>query len=287
LKVIWVYENITREREQYSKFNTLLMLASVSLWKKNHPEDDTWLYCDNITHSLLKDLEVDSLYDNIQVIDFDNKAINKEHFWASSKLQVLSLQTEPVIIMDCDTLVFKPFKQHLVKDQILFANREFGRGYYPTAMDPLIRNLSYKARWQTDSVNVSFLYLPDPEFTRNYANLSLQLMEEFTSAKAPNSRYLIFAEQLLLKHLINKNNVENRAVISTEWDCNKWQWSKVETNGIWTIKESWQYFRHYGPLKKWYKSDNDKDHSYTEEMEMLRNCINFHKFIDLSSIELK
>jgi len=263
------------------------MLASVSLWKKNHPEDDTWLYCDNITHSLLKDLEVDSLYDNIQVIDFDNKAINKEHFWASSKLQVLSLQTEPVIIMDCDTLVFKPFKQHLVKDQILFANREFGRGYYPTAMDPLIRNLSYKARWQTDSVNVSFLYLPDPEFTRNYANLSLQLMEEFTSAKAPNSRYLIFAEQLLLKHLINKNNVENRAVISTEWDCNKWQWSKVETNGIWTIKESWQYFRHYGPLKKWYKSDNDKDHSYTEEMEMLRNCINFHKFIDLSSIELK
>lgn len=287
MKVIWVYENITREREQYSKFNTLLMLASVSLWKKNHPEDDTWLYCDNITHSLLKDLEVDSLYDNIQVIDFDNKAINKEHFWASSKLQVLSLQTEPVIIMDCDTLVFKPFKQHLVKDQILFANREFGRGYYPTAMDPLIRNLSYKARWQTDSVNVSFLYLPDPEFTRNYANLSLQLMEEFTSAKAPNSRYLIFAEQLLLKHLINKNNVENRAVISTEWDCNKWQWSKVETNGIWTIKESWQYFRHYGPLKKWYKSDNDKDHSYTEEMEMLRNCINFHKFIDLSSIELK
>ena len=78
MKVIWVYENITREREQYSKFNTLLMLASVSLWKKNHPEDDTWLYCDNITHSLLKDLEVDSLYDNIQVIDFDNKAIKVE-----------------------------------------------------------------------------------------------------------------------------------------------------------------------------------------------------------------
>ena len=283
MKIIWVYENITKEREQYSKLNTLLMLASVSLWKRNHPEDDTWLYCDELTHSLITDIGVESLYDNIKIIDFKTRPINKENFWASSKLQVLALQKEPVIIMDCDTLVFKPFKKHLKENQVLFSNREFGRGYYPTAMDPLIRSLSYKARWQTDSVNVSFLYLPDPDFTRKYANLSLQLMEEFTALKAPNSRYLIFAEQLLLKHMLVKHNIEHRAVISTEWDCNKWEWSKVETDGIWNIKESWQWFRHYGPLKKWYKS-NDPAHPYDVEVEMLRNCINFHKFIDLSSL---
>jgi len=283
LKIIWVYENITKQREEYSKFNTLLMLASVSLWKRNHPEDDTWLYCDELTHSLIKDIGVESLYDNIEIIDFKTRPIEKKNFWASSKLQVLALQKEPVIIMDCDTLVFKPFKNHLKENQVLFANREFGRGYYPTAMDPLIRALSYKARWQTDSVNVSFLYLPDPDFTREYANLSLRLMEEFTALKAPNSRYLIFAEQLLLKHLLNKNKIDHRAVISTEWDCNKWEWSKKETDGIWSIKDSWQWFRHYGPLKQWYKS-NDPAHPYDVEMEMLRNCINFHKFIDLSSL---
>ena len=263
--------------------NILLMLASVKLWKKHHPEDSTWLYCDNITKELLERLEVTSLYDNIEVIDFDSK-IDKENFWASSKLKVLSLQTEPVIIMDCDTLVFKPFKHHLESDTVLYTNKEYGRGYYPTAIDPLIRKLSYKCRWKTDSVNVSFLYLPNPKFTQMYANLSLQMMEEFTQMKAPNSKYLIFAEQLLLNHLLERENIKSRAVIKTEWDCNKWEWSRVESAGIWSIKESGQFFRHYGPLKKWYKKD-DPQHPYEEEMKMLRNCINFHKFIDLSSIE--
>jgi hypothetical protein len=286
LKIIWVYENINKQREDYSKFNTLLMLASVSLWKRNHPEDDTWLYCDELTHSLITELGVQSLYDNIEIIDFNDRPIDKTNFWASSKLQVLALQTEPVIIMDCDTLVFKPFKHNIVKDQVLFSNREFGRGYYPTSLDPLIRGLSYKPRWKTESVNVSFLYLPDPVFTQEYANLSLKLMEEFTVLKAPNSRYLIFAEQLLLKHLLVKNKVEHRAVISTEWDCNNWKWSNVNSDGIWTIEDSWQWFRHYGPLKKWYKT-NSPDHPYDVEIEMLRNCINFHKFIDLSSLTKK
>jgi len=258
------------------------MLASVRLWKKNQPEDTTWLYCDEMTKDLLESLGVTSLYDNIEVINFDGN-INKEHFWASSKLKVLSLQTEPVIIMDCDTLVFKPFKQHLQDDTVLFTNREYGRGYYPTSIDPLVRKLSYKHRWQTDSVNVSFLHLPDPNFTQMYANLSLQMMEEFTKLKAPNSKYLIFAEQLLLKHLIVRDKIKHKAVITTEWDCNNWRWSKVESEGIWSIEESGEYFRHYGPLKKWYKKD-DPAHSYKEEMQMLRNCINFHKFIDLSVI---
>lgn len=261
------------------------MLASVRLWKKNHPEDTTVLYCDVMTKDLLTSLGVTSLYDQIEVINFDGK-INKEHFWASSKLKVLSLQTEPIIIMDCDTLVFKPFKEHLESDTILYTNREFGRGYYPTGIDPLIRKLSYRARWQTDAVNVSFLHLPDPSFTQEYANLSLKIMEELTELKAPNSKYLIFAEQLLLKHLIDKNNLNSKPVIKTVWDCDEWNWSKTEVPGIWNIKESWAHFRHYGPLKKWYKNDSP-GHSYKDEMEMLRNCINFHKFIDLSSIENK
>ena len=78
MKIIWVYENITKQREEYSKFNTLLMLASVSLWKRNHPEDDTWLYCDELTHSLIKDIGVESLYDNIEIIDFKLDLLRKK-----------------------------------------------------------------------------------------------------------------------------------------------------------------------------------------------------------------
>lgn len=263
--------------------NILLMLASVRLWSKHHPEDSTWLYCDDITKELLQKLDVTSLYDNIKVIDFKSN-IDKKTFWASSKLKVLSLQNEPVIIMDCDALVFKPFKHHLKPDTVIYTNREYGRGYYPTSIDPLVRKLSYKTRWKTDSVNVSFLYLPNPKFTQMYANLSLQMMEEFTKFKAPDSRYLIFAEQLLLSHLLERDGIKSKSIIKTYWDCNNWKWSQIENDGLWTIKESGEYFNHYGPLKKWYKAD-DPNHPYEKEMQMLRNCINFHKFIDLSSID--
>jgi len=283
LKVIWVYENIKRELSAFSKFNILVMLASASLWKKNHPEDRTVLYCDPFTYDFYKSIGVLSIYDEVEILAFDNQ-IDKKTFWASSKLEVLSRQTEPIIIMDGDTLVFKRVKELINPNEVMVSNFEIGRGYYPTSIDPYIRKLSYRPRWKTDSVNVSFLHLPDPEFTQYYAKLSLQLMDEFTKMEAPNSKYLIFAEQLLLKHLLDKHDIPHRGMLSTAWDCDAWEWSKTELSGLWTIKDSWKYYNHYGPLKQWYKAD-DPGFPYKKEIDMLLNCINFHKLIDLSMIE--
>ena len=282
MRIIWVHENLNRDPQAYSKFNLLVMFASVSLWKRNHPEDYTVIYVDPMTYELLERLGVISLWDEVIKIDFE-KNFNKEVFWAGTKLQVLALQTEPCVIMDGDTLVFKPFKQHFKEGRVLVANYENGRGYYPTNLDPYVRKLSYRARWQTESCNVSFLYLPDPIFTQKYANLSIKFMEEFTKLKAPHSKYLIFAEQLLLRHLLDREKVEYIPIISTPWDCDKWQWESKPGEGIMSIEDRWNTFRHYGPLKAWYKKD-DPDHPYKEETEMLLNCINFHTFIDLSSI---
>lgn len=258
------------------------MFASVSLWKRNHPEDTTYLYCDLMTKELLERLGVTSLWDKIELIEF-NTPVNKHVFWASSKLHILSLQNEPVIIMDGDTLVYKPFKHHLKPDRVLVSNLEIGRGYYPSGLDEYVRKLSYKGRWKTEALNVSFLYLPDPEFTKMYAKLSLKIMKEFTKMNVPNSKYLIFAEQLLLRHLLDKHKVDYKPIISNAWDCDKWDWDKEEHNGIWSYEDSQVNFWHYGPLKDFYKDDHGL-HPYDEEIKMLRNCINFHKFIDLSEI---
>ena len=284
MKVIWVYENISKKREHYSQFNLLVMFASVSLWKRNHPEDRTFLYTDFMTKELLEKIGVTSLWDNVEVIEF-NSPIDKSTFWASSKLHILSLQNEPVIIMDGDTLVYKRFKEHLKPNQVLVSNLELGRGYYPSGLDSYVRKLSYrpKPRWKSQALNVSFLYLPDPEFTKLYANLSLEMMKEFTDMNVPNSKYLIFAEQLLLRHLLDKHNVEYKPIIANPWDCDKWNWSKKQDDGIWSYEDSQVHFWHYGPLKDFYKEDHGL-HPYDEEIKMLRNCINFHKFIDISHI---
>lgn len=271
MKVVWVLENIEKNKNFYSKFNILLMLTSTILWKRNHPEDICILYADDLTIDFLDKLKVLEIWDQVKPIPKSGK-INKSVFWASSKLQVLSEIKDPVILMDNDTHVYKPIKGFLDLNKVYVTNLEIGKGYYPTSIDPYIRKLSYKNRWKTESVNVSFLNLPNPEFTRRYANESLKMMEEFTEMKAPNSQYLIFAEQLLLKHMLDKENIEYKSILSTYWDCVKWNWGKTHNRGIWSIEESERYFKHYGPLKGWYINNKD-GHDYEEHVKHLLNCI--------------
>lgn len=286
MKVIWVLENIHKNKNNYgcyieSKLNVLLLLASVHLWRKNHREDTCVLYADDLTIDTLDRLKVLDFWHQVKPIPNTAK-INKDVFWASAKLQVLADIKEPVIIMDNDTHVYKPLKPLLDLNKTYVCNSEVGKGYYPSSIDPYISKLSYKPRWQTESVNVSFLLLPDPDFTIKYAKLSIKLMEELTSLGAPNPQYLIFAEQLLLRHLLDKENVEYSNIISTYWDCKDWKWGEDHSNGLWPIYESGLNFKHYGPLKG-YILNNRADQNYEREIKHLLNCINFPN-LNLQSI---
>lgn len=250
------------------------MITSVILWKRNHPEDFCVLYADDITIDFFSKLKVLEIWDKVEPLPHKRK-INKSVFWASSKLQVLAEIQEPVILMDNDTHVYKPIKHLLDLTKVYVTNFEIGKGYYPTAIDPFIRKLKYRPRWKTESVNVSFLNLPDPVFTRKYANESIKMMEEFTEMGVPNSQYLIFAEQLLLKHMLEKENIEYRSILSNYWDCKKWDWGNLHERGIWDIEKSEVHFKHYGPLKTWYL-DNIDGFNYEEHIKHLENCINIH-----------
>ena len=282
MKIIWVLENIEKNVNFYSKFNILLLLCSVHLWRKNHPEDTCFLYADDITIDFLDRLKVLDYWHRIKPIPNPRK-INKSVFWASSKLQVLSEIEEPIIIMDNDTHVYKPIKPLLDLQKHYVCNLEIGKGYYPTSVDPYVRKLKYKPRWGTDSVNVAFLNLPDPVFTKKYAELSLDMMEEFTAMNAPNPQYLIFSEQLLLRHLFKKDNIEFKSIISSYWDCKKWDWGDNHDSGIWSYPTSDQFFKHYGPDKKHFL-DSKVGFNYDAEIKHLLNCINFPN-LDLSKIQ--
>lgn len=284
MRVIWVLENIEEDKSFYGKLNILLLLASVRLWKKHNPLDNCVLYADAMTLDLLGELQVDTLWN--EVIEYKGtRQINRSVFWAASKLQVLSEQTEPVILMDNDTLVFKPIKEFLDKDTHYVCNLEQGQGYYPSTVDKYVRQLSYRTRWKTESVNVSFLYLPDPAFIKLYSNMSLDFMEEFTKMKAPNPQYLIFSEQMLLRHLFDRENIKFKSLISTYWDCQAWGWGEDHDKGIWPYRDSVTNFKHYGP-EKTLIIQNKAYSTYKEETEMLLNCINIPN-LDLSNIHKK
>lgn len=279
MKTIWVYENIQEDVKFYSKLNVALLLSSVTLWKRNHPTFECVLYCDSMTKSLLEELQVTHLWDSLILYKHELN-IDRSIFWACNKVKVLSEQTEPCIILDHDTLVYKPMYQYL-NDKVLVSNLENGKGYYPNNIDPYIRQLNYKPRWKPDSLNVSFLYFPDPIFLNMYATTSLQMMEDFTQMGVPDSQYLIFAEQLLLRHLLDRENIEYQSIISTNWECNKWDWGKKHSKGIWSIEDSYVYYHHYGPLKPLIINGPLED--YNSELQSLLNCINI-KSLDLSNV---
>lgn len=272
MKVIWVLENIQKNKVFYSRLNILMLLASVNLWRRNHREDTTILYADDITIDFLDRLKVLEFWHSIKPIP-SSRRINKSVFWASSKLEVLSEIQDPIIMMDHDTHIYKPIKHLLDLNTHYVFSFEKGQGYYPTSVDPYIRQLSYKQRWNTDSVNVSFLNLPDPSFTRHYANISLQMMEELTALKAPNPQYLIFSEQLLLNQLLNTNNLPYKSLISNYWLCKESTWGEVHSNGLYSIEQSGMFLKHYGPLKPLIL-DSTEGQNYDREIAHLQNCIN-------------
>lgn len=282
MKVIWVLENIEKNINFYSKFNILLLITSTILWKKNHPEDICVLYADDMTIDLLDRIKVLEVWDQIKPLPSPIK-VDKSVFWASAKLQVLSEITEPIILMDNDTHVYKPIKHLLDLEKVYVTNFEIGKGYYPTSIDPYVRKLTYKPRWKTEAVNVSFLHLPDPTFTRKYAKKSVELMEEFTLHKAPNPQYLIFAEQLLLRHMMDLESIEYKPIIKNSWNCTNKTWVDDDNDGIWPFEGSEQYFKHYGPMKSYVK-DNRGGENYEKEMKHLYNCVNIPN-LDLSSIK--
>lgn len=224
-----------------------------------------------MTYEFIGDLGALHLWDDVVEFNFD-LPVNKNIFWASSKLHILSKVNEPVIIIDNDSLVYANLDSYLKKD-VVVSNLEDGKGYYPLAYDPYVRKLSYKQRWKADSVNVSFLYLPNPAFTKKYTDLSIQVMEEFTKLGAPDSRFLIFAEQLVLRHLLDKDNIPFKSLIATSWDCQAWQWGKDHDRGIWPFPESNKYYFHYGPLKSFFKDPSYKHCNYNSEIQKFKNIV--------------
>ena len=250
MKVIWVYEDIGKL--PLSILDVTMLLTSTKLWGFYHPEDTRVLYCNLKLGNTLKSLGVLKSFDKVIILPTNEDfSVNTQVFWSFSKLKTLVQQTEPVILMDHDFIPLCRIKDSLDLSKVCYCNTEFATGYYPGNIDSYVKQLSLRVRWPEYSSNVSFLNLPDPEFTQYYAGTSIQVMEEFTKLKVPNSLYLIFAEQMVLKQLLQEQPYQ--VLLRDVWNCKEHRWDSknTEESGIWTLKEASRVkFHHYGPSKK-------------------------------------
>lgn len=277
MKTIWVLENIRGDRTFYEKFDLLMMFSSVIQWKKHHPTFECSLYADKMTLEVITQLGCIDLWDNKTVLK-TNKAVNKNVFWASSKLQVLREINEPCIIMDNDFVVYTSFKKFL-KQKVIVSHIEDGRNYYIMPTDHFVKKIKHLInRYKQSAVNCSFLYLPDYKFTNYYAKVSLEMMAELSRIKAPNSKYLILAEQLLLKHLMDMNEVSYIPLIDREYICVKDEFGK-KVKGLIKFDKQHLFFRHYWMDKPKIKKSK-KGFSFDQECKSLENVVKTKKVVD-------
>lgn len=243
MNTYWVYENIQERVSFYNKLDTLLLLTSVYLWKKHHPTHTTNLSVDKLTYEYLHNINGLYLWDNVEILP-KNKSINKGIFWASAKLEKLRYVKGPAIIMDHDFLIYKNIDKYLNK-QPFFAHEENGDQYYDTSWNPFIQEISHIVnRPKPHAINCCFCYFPDSDFTNNYAKTSIELMQKFTEMKVPNSRFLIFAEQLLLKHLLDFHNIQYDTLLNEKWNA-KGKYYEQSDKGYMSFIESNTTYRHY------------------------------------------
>lgn len=281
---IWTLDNVRKHRSFYSEFDFLMLFASVTLWKRNQPEANCVLYCDPMTYRALSYVQATHLWDEIRELP-ENKFVNKEIFWSVSKLQALREVEEPVVLMDGDFLAYRNLVS-LFEDKVIVAHDENGRGYYPGAMDPFVRKTKHIIpRPNHKAVNCAFQYFPDPAFVRSYASMSIQIMEEFTSLKVPDSNYLLYAEQLLLKHLLDIKAVEYETLVDEIWMVKDGIFEEEKTDkGIIPFEEQHLWFRHYWMDKPYIKL-NEHGFSLKKEIQELKNILAKDKKIDFKSLK--
>ena len=284
MKAIWVIENVKKDNSFYDEFKLILLFASVTLWKRYHPNHTTVLYCDEMTEKYLSNLGVFKLWDHIRNLSYPEK-INRKQFWSSCKTKIISETTEPIVVVDHDFLIYTNIDEHL-KDKVLYSYDELSYPWYPEKHDQWCAKLSNPVEIEVDlSANVSLFYLPDPKFANRYGKRTLKNHEEFTAMDFDNlnPNYMIFSEQLMLKQMLVLENIPHSTLTTNVFDNNERGFTEgVNLYGIWNHEDSSLYYRHYG-FDKRFKNEEDKKF----EKDYLYRCINSGKKIDIKLLKSK
>ena len=288
METIWVLENVKNNHSFYSKLQIWMLVASVSLWRKYHPNHKTVFYCDTMSHEVLSNLGLLGMWDEVRLLSYPEK-INREIFWSSPKTKIISETKIPLLVIDHDFLIFKNIDEHL-KDEVLYSYDERADNWYPPKADAFNKRLSNPIPWVADlAANVSLFYLPDPKFAQKYGKQTLKNHEELTAMNDPliTTNHMIMSEQFMLKQWLIKENIPHNCLSKNLWDCQKINfYNEINDRGIWNLKESILYYKHYGAEETYIKEKTSLT-PYVNVVDFLKRCIKAGKLINLKDLEEK
>ena len=286
MEIIWVYDNIYSHKRFYSRFNLLMLFASVSLWRRYHPKHKTVLYVDDLTNETLENLKVRELWHEVRKLEYPEN-IHKPVFWSGCKTKIISKTKIPITIVDHDFLIFRNIDD-LFRESIICTYDEIASNWYPKPNDRWNKKLTTPIEHIIDkAANVSLFYLPDPKFANKYGKQTLINHEEFSALKekdmTPN--HMIYSEQFMLRQWIEKDNIPYKTLSKNIWDCKTTKYtSKTCDNGIFDLNETARAFKHYG-MDKRRVLDNRQGYEYEPTIEYLYRCINAGRLLDINVLK--
>jgi hypothetical protein len=281
MNVIWCAEHI----QFYSNLEKAFLYTSILSWKYFYPEHTTNLYCDTHSKTIIENMGIIDLWDNVNIEILNKKQynFNQSAFWASSKLKVINEVSAPFVIIDLDLFIKQKFIPDEYWQQEVIGNfMEITTNHYlePYKIKKYMNLPNYD--WDDKAINVAFLYINNEKLRAEYAKTALEWMTIMTDKGGEiNGLNMVFCEQKLLWQLIKHHNLSHKFLFNETLICWKDQWEENRL-GIYSKKDEYKYATHFGPGKR-----NSLDSNYGYYDECKQNILEvFFKYFPHLSIKV-
>jgi hypothetical protein len=212
MNVIWVAEDIRKDGSfTQTKAELMCTVSCVLFVKQYYPKFKRIFFVDDFTKKYYNQLGVLGLFDEVNDTLLNEPInIDKDIFWAASKILAQRITPGPTITFDLDFRFYDDISKFGVFDGDVGCLwfEEIGNEFYGKPENLLMYpNLKWDFDWTDNSLNVSFLYLKNEEFKNLYCDLALDFMRSSYGKvpknleKIPNDKFILFIEQHMLYQL--------------------------------------------------------------------------------------
>jgi hypothetical protein len=264
MTVIWVAEDIRKDGSfTQTKAELMCTISCVLFIKQYYPNFKRVFFVDNFTKEYYNRLGVLDLFDEVNdTLLNESINIDKDIFWAASKILAQRITSGPTITFDLDFRIYDDISKFGAFDGDVGCLwlEETNNEFYGSPENLLkYPRLNWDFNWGANALNVSFLYLKNEEFKNLYCDYALEFMK-YSYNRIPknldrvqNNKFILFIEQYMLYQLSLEHNQTVKLLIDDFYPIMD---NNVKSCGI-TMNTCGNYFYHFGDHKKTMITDKD------------------------------
>ena len=229
----YLKENDVYEMQDYEVLMTIL---SALKWREKN--GSIKMITDKIGAEYYKKIGIESIWDlGIEcLLDEINDSIDPEVFWAAGKLEALSKEEAPVVMIDTDFIVWECIKDRIRNEKLAVIHREdINPSVYPYKnCFRMKENYKFDEQWNWNikPCNTAFAYFNDTEFKERYTTAAMEFMQALDNDK-DRIVNMVFAEQRIISMTAEKMKIKIYEMESLENLLNNKQ--KIYTH-LWGYK---------------------------------------------------